>query len=264
MKLSVVIPSLNDAAVLRTALADLALQTRPADEIVVVDNGSEDDTAEVARAAGARVIAQPVRGIPSAASTGYDAATGDIIARLDADSRPGRDWLERIEHAFETDPGLGVLTGPGDFYGDRAWANWVGEHVYIAGYFHLVGPWLGGPPIFGSNFAMRRSIWLEVSGLVHRHRNDLHDDLDLVLHLPADVIVEYDRTLRVGVSSRPFDSAEGLWRRITWAFRTFAAHWPDASPWELGARRRAARRAHRAVLEEHFGDDDTPEPQPAS
>src|SRR6266436_4982028 len=95
--ISVVIPALNDASMLKVCLAALASQRRAADEIIVVDNGSSDDTAEVARAAGALVLTELRRGIYPATSTGYDAATGDIIARLDADSIPGPDWLERIE-----------------------------------------------------------------------------------------------------------------------------------------------------------------------
>ena len=54
--ISVVIPVYNDAALLRRCLEALAAQTRRADEIVVVDNGSTDDSAEVARRGGARVV----------------------------------------------------------------------------------------------------------------------------------------------------------------------------------------------------------------
>jgi glycosyltransferase involved in cell wall biosynthesis len=71
---SVVIPVRDDAGHLRACLRALAGQTVAPDEIVVVDNASSDDTAEVARAAGARVVREPVVGIPAAACTGYDAA----------------------------------------------------------------------------------------------------------------------------------------------------------------------------------------------
>ncbi|GAA4183582.1 glycosyltransferase family A protein [Gryllotalpicola kribbensis] len=236
--LTVVIPALDDADMLRHALAALAGQTRPVDEVIVVDNGSTDATAEVARQGGARVLFQPRRGIMSASATGYDAATTDLIARIDADSRPPADWAERVVAEFEASPSIGVLTGPGAFYGPHAWANWLGEHLYIPAYFHIVGPWLGGPPIFGSNFVMRSSVWAQVSDLVHRDDPRIHDDLDLSLHLPPDVVVRYDESLRVGVSARPLESWRGIGRRLAWAYHTFAEHWPEASPWA----RRAVRR----------------------
>lgn len=55
------------------------------DEVVVVDNGSSDDTAAVATAAGARVISETRRGYGRAYKTGFKAATGDLIAALDGD-----------------------------------------------------------------------------------------------------------------------------------------------------------------------------------
>ncbi|TFD74292.1 glycosyltransferase [Cryobacterium sp. Sr8] len=236
--ISVVIPSYNDAVFLNTCLVALAAQLRPADEIVVVDNASTDATAVVARAAGARVVYEPARGIWPAASAGYDAATGDVIARLDADSIPPADWLLRIEGRLDTSPDVDILTGPGDFYGCSALVRALGRTVYIGGYFWAIGLWLTSPPVFGSNFAMRRQVWLDARDVVHRDRNDVHDDLDFSIHLDPAVTVAYDRTLRVGISARPFDSWSGLKRRLTWAVRTLRLHWPEDSP----VKRRVARR----------------------
>ena len=77
---SVVIPVKDDAEVLRRCLAALAAQTVPANEVVVVDNGSTDESAEVARSAGARVVAETEPGIPAASARGFDEAGCDVVA----------------------------------------------------------------------------------------------------------------------------------------------------------------------------------------
>jgi glycosyltransferase involved in cell wall biosynthesis len=228
---------------LQTCLALLAAQERPADEIIVVDNGSTDRTAEVAAAAGARVLSQPVHGIWPAASTGYDAAAGDIIARLDADSRPPADWLSRIDAAFAESPQLAAITGPGDFYDGGPIVTFLGSHLYIAGYFWSMGIWLGNPPVFGSDFAMRRGTWALVRDRVHRDIREVHDDLDLSLHLPPQLEVRLDTSLRVGISARPFGSWSGLGRRISWAFGTLAMNFPEATRWRRASQLRTWRRS---------------------
>jgi len=133
LRISVVIPCRNDAEFLRKCLLALQKQERPADRIIVVDNGSTDESAAVAREAGVELIDEPLVGIWPAAARGYDAAlpTSDIIARLDADSRPHPDWLARIESAFNSDAALGVLTGGAEFYGAGRVISYLGEHWYI-------------------------------------------------------------------------------------------------------------------------------------
>jgi glycosyltransferase involved in cell wall biosynthesis len=257
--ISVVIPCYNDAPFLAVCLAALAAQNRPADEIIVVDNASTDASVAVARAAGARVITAPTHGIWPAASTGFDAAVGEVIARLDADSIPPVDWLAKIETTLTASPEVDVITGPGDFYDCSATLAWLGRVAYIGGYFWAIGLWLARPPVFGSNFAMRRAVWREVGALVHRDRSDVHDDLDLSLHLGPSIRVAYQRTLRVGISARPFQSWAGLMRRLDWAVRTLSLHWPEGSPWRI----RAARRAWRARADALPPGSDRPRHRPA-
>ena len=84
---SVVIPTYDSAAVLTDAIDSVLAQTRPADEIIVVDDGSTDDTAQVCKAYGDRIrcIRQENQGASVARNTGIAAACGNWLAFLDAD-----------------------------------------------------------------------------------------------------------------------------------------------------------------------------------
>lgn len=248
MMISVVIPARDDAPMLAVCLDALARQTRPADEIVVVDNGSSDNTAAVARAAGARVVYEAIPGIPQAASAGYDAARGELIARLDADSIPPPEWLAHAEERFVHDAELSVLTGIGDFYGATAIVHALGRAVYLGGMLAVLTPYLGHPPIFGSNFVMRREVWAELSGEVHRSPREIHDDLDLSLHIKPWMRVAYDSQWRVAISARPFATFAGLRRRVSWVVPTLRIHWPGDSPWARYAARRRWRARQRPPL----------------
>ncbi|MEX2648462.1 MAG: TIGR04283 family arsenosugar biosynthesis glycosyltransferase [Alphaproteobacteria bacterium] len=99
--LSVIIPALNAAASLEATLASLA--PCPAAEIVVVDGGSTDGTAERARAAGARVVVT-VRGRGRQLGAGAKATTGDWLLFLHADTRLASGWRSAVERHM-TAPG---------------------------------------------------------------------------------------------------------------------------------------------------------------
>lgn len=228
MRITVVIPCRDDADMLAACLRALAGQQRPADRIIVVDNASSDRSAAIAVSAGAEVVVEGRIGIWPAAAAGYDlaASDADIIARLDADSRPHPDWLLRIERVFAADPELGVLTGGAEFYGSTPLVHYLGEHWYIGGGRFWVQMWLGIPLVFGSNFAMRTALWDRLREEVRRDDPRVHDDLDLTIHLRRDDGVRWDRRLRMPVSSRPLVHPRGLAQRLGKVLTTFAASWP--------------------------------------
>lgn len=244
-RVTVVIPCRDDANFLEACLAALAEQQHPPDRIVVVDNGSTDASAEVARRYGADVVDEAQIGIWPAAARGYDEALypstrsgavealhdADIIARLDADSRPHPDWIARLVRAFVADPGLGVLTGGAEFYGGSPLTNYLGERWYVGGGHYWVRKWLGIPLVFGSNFAMRARVWERVRALVDRENAGIHDDLDLTIRLRRADGVRYDPQLRMPVSARPLQTVSGLSRRVYKVATTFAASWPEGAAW---------------------------------
>ncbi|MDO9397782.1 MAG: glycosyltransferase family 2 protein [Herbiconiux sp.] len=235
-RVSVVIPVKDDADRLAVCLAALARQTEQPFEVVVVDNDSADDSASVARARGARVVFEGRPGIPAASSAGYDAATGDVIARLDADSIAPPHWLGSVRRAFDDSPELGCLTGGATFSGGPAPLRRIGAALYLGAYYLALAPALGHVPVFGSNFAMRRSVWQAIGPHVHRDDTELHDDLDLSFHLRPPVRVRYAGGLAVRISHRPLTDLGSLVTRFGRGFRTVAVHWPAELPWLRWAR----------------------------
>ncbi|GAA3538289.1 glycosyl hydrolase [Aeromicrobium flavum] len=223
------IPVHDDATELRACLSRLAAGTELADEIVIVDNASADDSADVARAFGARVVVEPVLGIPVATAAGYDAATGDVIARLDADSRPGPDWIARVARAM-ADPQVDAVTGPGRFHDLPAVLRPLAGLVYLGAYFALTYLALAHVPLWGSSMAIRRTSWERVRGDVHRF-DDVHDDMDLAFVLGPEAVICYDRSLRVGVSARSLRGMPQLRRRMRRAVTTLRLNWAVRPPW---------------------------------
>lgn len=110
-RVSIVIPARNEAHRLPGLLAALGAQTRPADEVLVVDDHSDDDTAVIADAAGVDVVAAPPlpdgwTGKTWACWTGAQRTTGDVLVFLDADTEPEPDLIGRLLDALDHRDGL--------------------------------------------------------------------------------------------------------------------------------------------------------------
>lgn len=117
MRFSVVIPAYNSAATLGRALDSVGAQTLPAHEIIVVDDGSTDETPAVARCHGTRLtyLRQTNAGVAAARNAGAAAASGDWLAFLDADDWYAPDRLRLHAERIAADPTLDFLTGDYDY-----------------------------------------------------------------------------------------------------------------------------------------------------
>lgn len=237
LSLSVVIPVKDDARELERCLASLARQRGAAPfELIVVDNGSTDDSASVARAAGVTLLSEPRPGIAAASETGYDHATGDVIARIDADTVVPVDWVRNVLETFAEHPEIGAVTGSATFVDGPRLLRAPAAALYLGSYFVWSGLALTHVPLFGSNFAMRHSAWADVRNDVHLSTR-LHDDFDLSFHLGERHAIRFSKRLRVGISMRPLRRG-GRRRRLARGVRSVVIHWPRELPWRRFARRR--------------------------
>lgn len=120
--ISVVIPAYNAGHTIRRAIDSILDQQRPADEIIVVDDGSERPVAELLQSYGSSVtvLRQANSHVAAARNHGVDHATGDWIAFLDADDYWEPEKLERQTEIIARNPEVGLVAGryffhsPGD------------------------------------------------------------------------------------------------------------------------------------------------------
>lgn len=105
VRISAVAPCFNDSAYLAEALESIGAQVRPVDEVIVVDDGSTDGSADLAARLGATVLRHPTnRGEGAARNTGWRAASGDTVAWLDADDTWRPHHLEVVGGLLERHP----------------------------------------------------------------------------------------------------------------------------------------------------------------
>jgi Glycosyl transferase family 2 len=113
MSVSVIIPTYNRVGFIANAIESAMNQSRPPDQIVVVDDGSTDDTDRVLRKIEGPVLAirQSNRGVAAARNRALRAATGDAIVFLDSDDLLLPSCIERCTRALEDDPRIDVVHG---------------------------------------------------------------------------------------------------------------------------------------------------------
>ncbi len=107
-RISVVVCTHNGERTIRDCLEGLLSLEYPNFEVIVVDDGSTDATAEIAREYGFRLISTENRGLSNARNTGMEAATGEIVAYLDDDSYPDPHWLTYLAATFLNTTHAGV------------------------------------------------------------------------------------------------------------------------------------------------------------
>jgi glycosyltransferase involved in cell wall biosynthesis len=176
---SVLLPVRDGARHLPEALASLGAQTFRDFELIVVDDGSEDDSAAIAEAHGARVIRQGREGLVAALERGRAAARGRYLARMDADDVALPERLA-LQVAVLEEEGLGACGGGVEYFprateGARRYARWLNG---------LVTPELAARDVF-VECPLPHPALLARRELVDYRDRGWPEDYDLVLRLWA-------------------------------------------------------------------------------
>lgn len=174
---SVVICARNEQATLEECLAHATELDYPDFEVIVVDDGSTDRTAEIARSfLDVRLFSVDHCGLGTARNIGIEVATGEIIAYLDADAYPTADWLRYLVLAFDRSD-VGAVGGPNlSPPTDPAASQYVA--LSPGGPAHVLVSADRAEHVPGCNMAFWRSVLVDIGGFDPVYRS-AGDDVDV-------------------------------------------------------------------------------------
>lgn len=177
-KVSVVIPNYNYGRFLSEAIDSVLNQTCGPQEVIVVDDGSTDESRDILDSYGAkiRVLYQKNEGVGAARNKGAEMATTDFVAFLDADDYWCPTKLEKQLAVFQSDPDLG-LVHCGLRYIDEK--GELGEEYLVGGAGEVAMNLLRFEPVIsapGGACLIRKDVFMEVGG--YDTNKDLHPSED--------------------------------------------------------------------------------------
>jgi cellulose synthase/poly-beta-1,6-N-acetylglucosamine synthase-like glycosyltransferase/peptidoglycan/xylan/chitin deacetylase (PgdA/CDA1 family) len=229
---SVIVPAYNESAGIEAAVRSLIASDHPV-EVIVVDDGSTDGTAdlvEALRLPGVRVIRQANAGKPAALNTGLQAASYELVVMVDGDTVFEPDAVRMLVQPF-ADPAVGAVSGNAKV-GNRGGLLGRWQHIeYVVGFnldrrlFDLAECM---PTVPGAVGGFRRSALQRIGGLSDV---TLAEDTDLTMALCRDGWrVVYEERARAWTEAPA--SLGALWRqRYRWCYGTLQAMWKHRGAW---------------------------------
>ena len=226
IEFSIIIPTYNRAGIVRESIESVLAQSHAAREVIVVDDGSTDDTSAVLAQYGSRirVIRQVHMGPAGARNTGIRAANSDWISFLDDDDTYSRDRLQLAAEAIQRHPDVAVHMCNLEIIADGG----KKEDLFSARHLHATEMMRVQRPIAwclqGCSFVQTMVVQREALLKTGLFREMFYEDLDLILRLTSHVPWTVDchpsvrlsrrtgKTLSVSAywQSRPIENFETL------------------------------------------------------
>jgi glycosyltransferase involved in cell wall biosynthesis len=207
---SVIIPAFNEEKYLGRCLEAFALQDVPADEIIVIDNNSTDNTRKIAEIfKHTQVVCEKKQGMISARNKGFNIATSTILARCDADTIVPSNWIKTIKETFKQEE-IDGLSGPAELY-DFPIKNgfkYIQRMIYFDTWklikkYHV---------LYGSNMAITRDMWLKIKNDTEKDDKKVHEDQDLSKNIIRVCgKIKFDPYFNCKISSRFYIKRPSKW-----------------------------------------------------
>ncbi|MFC3502082.1 glycosyltransferase [Micromonospora krabiensis] len=224
---SIIVPAYNEQAGIAASVRSLANGDHRGIEVVVVDDGSTDGTADIVEALGlrnVRVVRKPNGGKSSALNTGVAYASHEIIVMVDGDTVFERDSVRRLVQPF-ADPSVGAVAGNVKVANRRGPLGWWQHIEYVIGFnldrrlYETLGCM---PTVPGAIGAFRRRVLLAAGGMSN---DTLAEDTDITMAvLRAGWRVVYEKRARAWTEAPA--TLTQLWRqRYRWSYGTMQAMW---------------------------------------
>ncbi len=175
LKVSVIIPVYNRAHIIGAVIEALLEQEHKPLEIIIVDDGSTDNTREVVKSYPVKYIYQENRGPASARNRGFRESKGDIVAFIDSDCIAKKDWLKNLIKGFDSSE-VGAVAGSYDIANSQSLlSRLIHEEIKWrhSGFKRFIRA-------FGSyNVAIRREVFEKAGGFDESYRTASGEDNDL-------------------------------------------------------------------------------------
>jgi glycosyltransferase involved in cell wall biosynthesis len=151
-----------------------------------------------------RVLRQKRQGVVHARDKGFNAAQGDIIGRIDADTIISEDWVATLQRIFK-DSAIGAVTGSAQYH-DMGWAPLLNK-VDLVIRRRLARAMKREVAIQGANMAIRSSVWQDIRRSLCR-TGGMHEDFDIAIHATdRGHLVIFDESLVVALGYRQAESS---------------------------------------------------------
>lgn len=224
LSISIVIPACNEECYIGNCLQSIAKQAVKPHDVIVVDNNSTDSTARIARSFPfVKVISDQNQGTVYARNAGFDAAQGNVIGRIDADTCLPPDWVENLQRIFTKRASVAAVTGRCYFY-DFPFPS-LTCRVHESLYYFVQNQLAGTEILWGSNMAIRADAWQKVHARCSA-LPDIPEDIDLSLCLQeSGYKIARDSTLLATVSLRRGSLTPlAVLRYLKWWPRVYRQH----------------------------------------